>query len=64
MTSGVRIHQELQDFGGVNALKLEPSIKKELKTDWNLFLIHNIREMACEWRYCFAFGSCWKFMWK
>ena len=39
MTSGVRIHQELQDFGGVNALKLEPSIKKELKTDWNLFLI-------------------------
>jgi hypothetical protein len=48
MTSGVRIHQELQDFGGVNALKLEPSIKKELKTDWNLFLVHNIREMACE----------------
>jgi hypothetical protein len=32
MRSGVRIHQELQDFSGVNALKLEPSIKKELKS--------------------------------
>ncbi len=32
MRSGVRIHQELQDFGGVSALKLEPSIKRVKKS--------------------------------